>query len=102
MITVIFFLSSHKYTNSAFCSWILFFTASTFFRISFPIKPTYRRSFWFLETQGSTISSIYELLLLSREPQDSIDTTVLSCLFLLCNIRTAKQQERYISISPLN
>ena len=30
-------------------------------------------SFWFLETQGSTIGSICELLLLSRASQDSID-----------------------------
>ena len=32
--------------------------------------------FGFLETQGSTIDSIYGLLLLSSAPQDSIDTTV--------------------------
>ena len=40
--------------------------------------------FWFLETQGLTVDSIYGLLLLSKAPQDSIDTTVsLSRLFLL-------------------
>ena len=40
-------------------------------------------SFRFLETQGSTIESINGLLLLSRAPPDSIDTTVLIRLFLL-------------------
>ena len=50
-----------------------------------------KTSLRFLETQGSTIDSIYGLLLLSRAPpQNSIGTTVLSRLFLLCNIRTAK------------
>ena len=47
-------------------------------------------SFWFWEKQGSTIDSVYGLLLLSRAPHDSIGTTVLSRVFLLCNIRTAK------------
>ena len=49
MITVIsklklfiFFLSpTHKYANSAFSSWTLFFPLpQPFFRIFFPIKPT--------------------------------------------------------------
>ena len=36
--------------------------------------------FRFLETQGSTIDSIYGLLFLSRAPQDSIDATASNCL----------------------
>ena len=46
--------------------------------------------FGFLEKQGPTINSIYGLLLLSRAPQDSIDTTILIVYFLFCNIRTPK------------
>ena len=92
MITVtskLFFFLTHKYTNSAFRSWILFFTAPIFFRISFPDKPTCRRSL--SDSQKHKVpQSVLYMLLLSRAPQDSIDTTVLSCLFLLCNIRTAK------------
>ena len=76
-----FFSLTNKYTNSAFCSWILFSIA--FFRIFFKIKPTQRRSLWFLEKQGPAIDYIYGLLLLSRAPQDSIDATVLSRLFPL-------------------
>ena len=38
-----FFSLTHKYTNSALCSWILFSIASAFFRILFKIKPTQRR-----------------------------------------------------------
>ena len=34
-----------------------------------------RISFWFLETQGSAINFIYGLLLFSRAPKDSIDTS---------------------------
>ena len=72
-----FFSLTNKYTNSAFCSWILFSIAF------FKIKPTQRRSLWFLEKQGPAIDYIYGLLLLSRAPQDSIDATVLSRLFPL-------------------
>ena len=49
-------------------------------------------TFLFLETQGYAMGSIYELLLLSRAPQDSIDNryNLLSCSFLLCTISTEK------------
>ena len=71
--TVVFF---HIHTDSAFSSGILFFIAPTLFQ-GFRSNQTHiaKIPFWFLETQGSTIDSIYELLLLSRAPQDSIDTT---------------------------
>ena len=71
--TVIF---SHIYTDSAFSSGIRFSIAPTIFQ-DFLSNQTHiaKIPFWFLETQGSTIDSIYELLLLSRAPQDSIDIT---------------------------
>ena len=96
MITVtsmLFVFLTHKYNNSAFCSWILFFHCLNLFQDFLPNQTHIPKiSFWFLETQGSTIGSIYELLLLSRAPHDSIDNryNLLSCSFLLCNIRTEK------------
>ena len=99
MITVIskllFFFShthTHKCTNSTFSSWILFSIASAIFQNFFTNQThTAMIYFWFLETQGSTINSIYGLLFLSKAPQDSIDTTA-SKLFMYSSIyiRTAK------------
>ena len=73
-----FFLSSHKHTNSAFCSGIPFFHCLSLFQ-DFIQKKTHtaKISFWFLEKEGPTIDSIY------GAPQDCIDTTVLSRLFPL-------------------
>ena len=57
-----------------------FFHHLTLFQNFIPNQTnTAKISFRLLETQGSTIDSINELLLLSRAPQD---TTVLSRLFL--------------------
>ena len=90
--TVIFFSLTHIHTNSAFSSGILFSIASALFQ-GFLSNQTHivKIPFLFLETQGSTIDSIYEFLLLSRAPQDSIDTTV-SKLFIFTSIyiRAAK------------
>ena len=65
---------------------------SPFSGFSFQSNPHSEDPFWFLETQGSTIDSIYQLLLLSRAPQDSIDTAVFLQVvyFFFCNIRTAE------------
>ena len=82
--TVIFFLShthSHKYTNSAFGS-----------RFSSQSNPHSEDLFLMLRKgKGSTIDSMYRLYLLSRAPQDSIDTIV-SKLFISSSvyIRTVK------------
>ena len=78
----VFFLS-HTYSNSAFSSGILFSIASALFQ-DFLSNQTHiaKIPFRCLETQGSTIDSIYGLLLLSRAPQDNIDTTVSSSLLL--------------------
>ena len=85
------FSHAYKYTNSAFSSWIPFSIASALFQ-DFPPNQTHivRISFWFWETQGSTIDSIYGLLLLSRAPQDSIDTTSKSFISSSVYIRTVK------------
>ena len=91
------YYNTHK--NLAFSSGILFSIASALFQY-FLSNQTHiaKIPFWFLETQGSSIDSIYELLLLSRAPQDSIDTAVsLSRLFLLLlykNCRNKLWQER--------
>ena len=73
---VIFFLI-HKYTNFTFSSWKLSVIASDLLQ-DFLLNQTHvvRFSFWFLETQGSTIDSIYGLLLVGRSSKYSIDTTV--------------------------
>ena len=91
------YYNTHK--NLAFSSGILFSIASALFQ-DFLSNQTHiaKIPFWFLETQGSSIDSIYELLLLSRAPQDSVDTAVsLSRLFLLLlykNCRNKLLQER--------
>ena len=81
MITVIsklfFFPLTYKYTNSAFCSWILL---SRFHSQSNPHNEDL-----FLILRNARFHNRF-----SRAPQDSIDITVLSRLFFLCNIRTAK------------
>ena len=92
MITVtskLFFFLTHKYTNSAFRSWILFSLPQPFSGFLFQSNPHTEDLFLILRNTRFH-NRFYELLLLSRAPQDSIDTTVLSCLFLLCNIRTTK------------
>ena len=73
-----FFSHTHIHTNFAFGSLVLFSIASALFQ-DFLSNQTHiaKIPFWFLETQGSTIDSIYGLLLLSRAPQDSIDTKIL-------------------------
>ena len=82
--TVIFFPLTHIHTNYAFSSGMLFSIASAFQDFLSNQTHIVKILFWFLGTPGSTIDSIYELLLLSRAPQDSIDTTVSqSRLFLL-------------------
>ena len=60
--------------------------------------------FWLLEKQDPTIDSIYGLLLLSKAPQDSIDTTVLSVYFPFYNITTSKlsYSKKDITLSPIN
>ena len=65
---------------------------------------TAKISFWLLEKQDPTIDSIYGLLLLSRAPQDSIDTTVLSIYLVFCNITTSKlsYSKNDITLSPIN
>ena len=70
MITVIskflnyFSLSrTHKYPNFAFSSWTLFLIASLY-------------DFLPNQTQDFPVDYIYELLLLSKTPQDNLDTTV--------------------------
>ena len=87
-----FYPHAHKYTNSAFSPWILFSIASARFQDFLP-NQTYIASiyFWFLKTQGFTIDSIYGLLLFSRAPKDSMDTTVFK-LFISSSvyIKTAK------------
>ena len=93
---LLFFLSPPHiiHTNSAFISWLLFSITSALFQ-DFLSNQTHRVKipFWFLETHGSTINSIYELLLLSRAPQDIIDTTVsLSRLFLLLYYKNCKNK----------
>ena len=76
---LIFFFLTHKYTNSAFSSWILFLYCLSLFQ-DFLVNQTHivKISFWFLEAQGSTIDYIYGLLRLSKALQNNIDTTVLS------------------------
>ena len=51
-------------------------------------------------TEGSTIDSIYGLLLLSRALQGSIDTTVLRRLFLLCNKKEITARKIYFNQPP--
>ena len=72
-------------TNSAFSSGIRFSIVSILFQDFLCNQVhTAKIPLWFFKTQGSTIDSIYELLLFSRAPQDSIDTTVsLNRLFFL-------------------
>ena len=92
MITVtskLFFFLTRKYTNSAFRSWILFFSLPQPFS-GFLSQTNPHTEDLFLILRNKVPQSVLYMLLLSRAPQDSIDTTVLSCLFLLCNIRTAK------------
>ena len=55
----------------------------------------------FLETQGSTIDSLYGLLLLSRAPQDSIDTSALSRL-LFFKHHLAPETKFLLSLAPHN
>ena len=79
-----YFFLTHKYTDFAFSSWIIFSIASALSQDIFPNQThTANISLRCLETQGSTIDSIYGLLLLSRAPKDTIDTTVLRRLFHL-------------------
>ena len=99
----VFFLSHthrHKYTNSSFSSWTLFFIASILFQ-HFLLTQTHieRISFWSLETPGSIIGSRYGLLLLSKARQSSMDTVL--CRSLISSSvynRTAKRsnREKYI------
>ena len=65
-----FFSLSQTYSQIPL-SWILFSIASTLFQDFFPGQTHISRiSFYFLERRGSTIDSIYGLLLLSRAAQD--------------------------------
>ena len=75
--------NTQSYTNYACSSWIIFLLPQSLLRIFFH-NQTHRASisFQFLETQGSTMDAIYGLLLLSRTPQDGIDTTV--CFLCIC------------------
>ena len=106
-VTVFTVSHAYKYTNSAFSLWILFSTASALFQNFFRNETHIKRtSFWFWERKGSTIGSIYGLILLSRAPQDGIDTTVSkSFISFSVHIRTAKisyHQERYNLLRLLN
>ena len=82
MITVIskfFFSLYHTHLNTQFCFQFMdtfFYCLSPFSEFSSKSNPHSEDLFLILRTQGSTIDSIYELLILSRAPQDSIDTTV--------------------------
>ena len=72
---MLFFFLAPNYTNPAFSSWLLrFHYFSSFSAFSSQSNPS---SEDILETQDSTIDSVYGLLLLSRAPQqDSIDAIV--------------------------
>ena len=90
-----YFQFSHTHTHK-FRSWLrdIFSIASALFQ-DFLSNHTHiaRIPFWFLETQGSTTDSIYGLLLLSRAPQDSVDTTVsVSRLFLLLQYKNCRNE----------
>ena len=61
-----------------------------FFRVVFPIKSTQRRSLRDSQKHSVTICYIYGLLLLSRAPQNTIDTTVSKPFISSVYIRTAK------------
>ena len=58
-LKAVFSSLTHKYTNTAFNSWIPFSIALTLFQ-DFLLNQTHiaRIPFWFLETQGFTINSI--------------------------------------------
>ena len=72
--SAIFLLSPTQYTQ-------ILLSAQGYF---FSIASALFQDFLSYRTQGFTIDSIYKLLLLSRAPQDIIDTTVsLSRLFLV-------------------
>ena len=97
-----FFSLTHKDTNSTLLMDTFFHCLGLFQDSLENQTRTAKISFWFLEKQGPTIDSVHGLLLLSKAPQDSIDTTVLSVYFLFRNIRTAKisYNKKDISLSP--
>ena len=92
--------------KSHFISSILFFIASVLLQ-DFLQSQTHiaRISFRFSETQGSTVDSIYGLLLLSRTPEDSKDVTVLksfiSSSVYLRTIKISYSKENILHSSPL-
>ena len=69
--TVFFFSLTH--TQISLSAKGYFFNCLSAFSVfsSNETPHTAKIPFWFLETQGSTVDSIYGLLLLSRAPQDS-------------------------------
>ena len=79
VISNLLFFFSLSHTNAQFplsAHGFFFPLPQPFSRIFFANQThKVRIYFWFLETQGSTIDSIYGLLFLSRAPQDSTDTT---------------------------
>ena len=83
--TVIFFLFPTQYIQIPLLGLGYFFSIASVLFHDFLSNQTHiaKMSFWFLELQGSTFDYIKELLLLSRVPQDSLDTTVsLARIFL--------------------
>ena len=76
---LLFFLSKAQVHQPRFWLIDIFFHCISLFQDSLQNQThTAKISFWFLENQGLTIDSIYGSLLLSRAPQDSMDTTILS------------------------
>ena len=91
-LLIFFLFLTHESINSVFSSWILFSIASALF-LDVLLNQIHIASIssWFLGTQGSTTCSIYGFLILSRTPQDSIDTTAFnSFIFSSVYVRTVK------------
>ena len=106
-ISKLLFFFSHTHTNSVFSSEIPFSIVSVLFQNFLSYQtPIAKTPFWFLETQGSTIDSIYGLLLL-KSTTGSYRYNSFSKSFISSSI--IKELQKYViarkidfTLSPIN